>query len=105
MLYIRDIRKSRHMTMKELGKKIGVSESAVQLYETGKRRIDYELMLKISEALDCEVLDLFHGFETPPEPEEIPCNPPDEVADIWNAWDKMDEADKAIIRVIGSKYK
>lgn len=108
MLHIRDIRKSQHMTMKELGKKVGVSESAIQLYETQKRKPDYEMLLKLSEALDCTVVDLLYGFSKPPEPpdpDEIPFNPPDEIADLWNAWDQVTPEDKAIIRIIADKYK
>lgn len=93
------------MTMKELGKKVGVSESAIQLYETQKRKPDYEMLLKLSEALDCSVLELLHGLPKPIDPSEIPFNPPDEIADLWNVWDNVSDSDKQIIRIIADKYK
>lgn len=68
MIALRDIRKSRHMTMKELGKKVGVTEAAIGYYETGKRLINYEMLLKLSEALDCSVADIL-GYEKNPTTE------------------------------------
>ena len=93
--------------MKELGKKIGVTESAVQQYEVGKRKPDYEMLLKLSEALDCTVLDLLHGFPKPIEVPDIPLpwEPPDDIYDLWQVWDKVSEDDKAIIKIITNKYK
>ncbi len=45
---IRELRKKRNLSMKELGKLIGVSESTISLYENGKRQPDYETLIKIS---------------------------------------------------------
>lgn len=58
MIMIREYRKRKGMTMKELGLRVGASESAVGLWETGKRKPSYEMLLKISEELDCSVNDL-----------------------------------------------
>ena len=58
MMNLRDIRKQRGLTMKELGKKVDLSESAIGYYETGKREPKYETLLKLSEALDCSVFDI-----------------------------------------------
>lgn len=55
MLMLREIRKSRGMTMKELGEVVGKSEAAIGLYETGQRKPDYETLLKLGEALNCSV--------------------------------------------------
>ena len=101
VIYIRDIRKARHMTMKELGKKVGVTESAIQLYETGKRKVDYEMLLKIAEALDCSALDLLNGFVM----EKPVFNLPDELRALNKAWDRMSAEDHAIIRIIADKYR
>ena len=51
------------MTMKELGKLVGVSEAAIGYYETEKRKINYEMLLKLAEALECNVEDIFKGEE------------------------------------------
>lgn len=61
MKMLRTIRKERGMTMKALGEKVGVSESAISQYETGKREADFETLLKLSEILECSVDYLLRG--------------------------------------------
>lgn len=61
MLMMRAARKAKGLTMKELGKLIGVSESAISQYETGKREMDYETLLKIGEVLECSTDYLLRG--------------------------------------------
>ena len=46
---IRELRKARNLTLKKLGNMIGVSESAMSLYETGKRSPDYATVVKLAE--------------------------------------------------------
>lgn len=104
MFYLRDIRKKRKMTMKELGEKVGVTESAIQQYEVQKRKPDYEMLLKLSEALDCTVLDLLHGFPKPAETESLPWELPDDLEDLRSIWDQLSDGDKAIIKIITQKY-
>lgn len=55
MILIREYRQRLGLTMKELGDKVGVSEGAISLYELGKRKPNYEMMLKLSEALETDV--------------------------------------------------
>lgn len=55
---IREIRKSRNLSMKELGKRVGVTEAAISNYELGKRDVGYEMYLKLAEALDSSVEEL-----------------------------------------------
>ena len=61
MLMMRAARKAKGLTMKELGKLVGVSESAISQYETGKREMDYETLLKIGEVLGCSADYLLRG--------------------------------------------
>lgn len=61
---IRKIRKAQKITMKQLGQMVGVTESAIGMYETGKRKPDYEMLLKISEALNCTVNDLLTDVDS-----------------------------------------
>ena len=65
MIRIREYRKRMGITMKELGAKVGVSESAVGNWENEKRRPSYEHLLQISEILDCSVNDLLGYDERP----------------------------------------
>lgn len=52
---IREIRKSKNMTMKQLGEVIGVAESTISQYETGKRQPDNEVLWKLGEYLGVTV--------------------------------------------------
>lgn len=70
MIKIRDYRLRKGLTMKELGQIVGVTESAVGMWENGRRKPNYEYLLRISEALDCTVADLIDEREAPaPLPE------------------------------------
>lgn len=64
---IREARKARRLTMKQLGELIGAAESSVSQYETGKRQPDNEMLLRIAEALDTTVGYLL-GAETEKAP-------------------------------------
>lgn len=55
---LRKIRRARGLTAKELGEKVGKTESAICMYETGKREPSYETLLMIAEVLDCSVGDI-----------------------------------------------
>ena len=46
---IRELRKENKMTMKQLGEIIGVAESTISQYETGKREPDNEMLLRLAE--------------------------------------------------------
>ena len=63
MIRLRDYRLRAGMTLKELGDKVGASESAISLYELGKREPKYEMLLKLAEALDTDVAHLLGTAE------------------------------------------
>lgn len=71
MKMLRTARKQRRLTMKELGEMVGVSESAISQYETGKREADFETLLKIGEVLDCSIDYLLRGEESKKSPPPI----------------------------------
>ena len=58
MLNLKTIRKSRGLTQQQLAKLIGVTESAVGQYETDRRKPSYEVLLKLSDVLQCTVEEL-----------------------------------------------
>lgn len=60
---IRRIRKSKGLTMKELGSIIGISEQGVGNYERGDREPGIDMMNKIAEALDASVNELIGAPE------------------------------------------
>lgn len=55
---LRRIRKLRGLKQKELAEIVGVSESSISQYESGKKQPSFEIALKLAEALDCESADL-----------------------------------------------
>lgn len=62
---IRELRRSRDLTMKQLGTMLGLAESTVSQYETGKRNPDNETLLKLGEIFDVTVGYLLGAEETP----------------------------------------
>lgn len=61
MTTIRELRKKANMTMKELGAQLGVAESTISQYETGKRQPDYETLLRIGKFFGVSVDYLITG--------------------------------------------
>ena len=55
---IRQIRKARGLTQKQLADMIDVSESIISQYENGRKSPSNETLLKLGEALDCSVSDI-----------------------------------------------
>ena len=98
MIYLRDIRKSRHMTMKELGQKVGVTEAAIGYYETGKRLINYEMLLKLSEALDCSVADILGNEKMPTVQQDN--GHEKEILDFMQTVDQLDQQNLATLKDI-----
>lgn len=62
---IRELRKQRGLTMKQLGSMLGLAESTVSQYETGKRQPDNETLLKLGEIFDVTVDFLLGGEKCP----------------------------------------
>ena len=63
MLRMRELRKARKMTMKQLGVILGLSESAISLYETGKNEPDIKTLQKTAEFFGVS-LDYLLGNDT-----------------------------------------
>lgn len=56
---IRDARKNKGWSALELAKACEITESAVQMYECGKRVPRDEIKIKMAEVLETSVQDLF----------------------------------------------
>ena len=52
---IRYERKKQGLSMKQLGKMIGLSEQAISQYERGVRKISFDTLKKISKALEVPI--------------------------------------------------
>ena len=60
---LRAIRKNRNYSMKNLGELIGMSESTISQYETGKRQPDPSTLIKLAEVLNTTV-DCLLGLDS-----------------------------------------
>ena len=49
---IRELRKAKGITLKQLGEELGVAESTVSHYETGRRQLDNETLVRLAEFFD-----------------------------------------------------
>ena len=85
---IRDVRRDRGLTMRELGAVLGVSESAISQYETGKRQPDYESLLRLSEYFNVTVGYLL-GVEEEQKPPEALSD--ERFAELFNGLDARDQ--------------
>ncbi|WP_375443497.1 helix-turn-helix domain-containing protein [uncultured Fibrella sp.] len=52
---IRDIRKSKGVTQKELGERLGISEVAVNRYEAGNQNLTLRTIQKIVDVLEVKL--------------------------------------------------
>lgn len=46
---LRELRRAKGLTLKEVGSLVGVAESTMSLYESGKRQPDYEMLQALAE--------------------------------------------------------
>ena len=61
---IRELRKRKNLTMKQLGEYLGMAENVVSRYETGKRQPDNEALVKFANFFNVSVGYLI-GAEEP----------------------------------------
>jgi transcriptional regulator with XRE-family HTH domain len=59
--YIKKKRIEMGISQKELGNKVGLTQQAIALLESGKRRIDSDLLFKLSEIFNVDWLSLING--------------------------------------------
>lgn len=62
---LKQLRKSRGMTQKDLAIQIGISQNAISMYETGRREPDMRLLAAMGEALDVDMNALLGAAEKP----------------------------------------
>lgn len=73
MFRLRTLRKERKISMRELGSIIGVHESTISLYETGKRQPDYDTLNRLADYFQVSV-DYLLGRSDVPYPPEMPAS-------------------------------
>ena len=58
---LRELRKAKGLTMRELGEILDVAESTISQYETGKREASYETLLRLAEYFGVSVDYILRG--------------------------------------------
>ena len=71
MIRIKEIRKAKKITAKQLADFVNVAESTMSLYENGKREPDYETLLKIADILGVTIDYLLGKTEKPADEGEL----------------------------------
>ena len=67
MVRLRELRKNKKISMKELGLIVGASESTISLYESGKRQPDKDMLIALSDYFGVSV-DYLLGRDNNPTP-------------------------------------
>lgn len=86
---IRELRKAKGLTMKELGARFGLAESTVSLYERGKHEPDLDTLRNLSAFFSVTV-DYLLGHESPDQIEKAP-TPDDARAEAKMLLEGMDD--------------
>ena len=68
---LRSLRKEKHWTQEELAKRLGLSPSAVGMYERGEREPNLETLEKMADVFGVSLASLFEGVEKKPEPSAL----------------------------------
>jgi transcriptional regulator with XRE-family HTH domain len=80
--YIKDWRLYRKMSQVELAEQLGITQAHISRIENYKRPYDEHLLLKLSEVLKCQPVDLLARKPTDPE-------------GIWSVWNMLLDSQKA----------
>lgn len=67
---IKEIRKQKGLTQKQLGDLCGIADSNIRKYENGKQNPKIETLQKIADALGCDIFDLTEIQAEPLSPEQ-----------------------------------
>lgn len=59
--FLEKIRKDRGLTLQELADAVGTSNQQIHLLEKGKRRLTWEWLQKLSNALECHPMEITEG--------------------------------------------
>lgn len=99
---LRELRKQRNWSMKQLGEMVGCSESTISLYETGKREPGFETLLKFGELFNVSVDFLLGnspitGQEEKPTPMSRP-NLDDADIAFYERYSRLSEDEKEDMR-------
>lgn len=100
---LRLLREEHGLTRKQLAEKTGLSDVSIKQYEYGKRRPNFEALLKIAQVFNLEITDLYDASTTAIDLkgnlvviDEIPAGDPRETELIGN-YHKLNDEGKDIL--------
>lgn len=67
---LKEIRKKRNLTLKQVGKMVGVSEPTISNYETGKREPDFDILCRLADVLEVST-DYLLEMTDDPTPKDL----------------------------------
>lgn len=59
---LKDLRLKRNISQKSIAEKVGLTQQAIALIENGKRKVDFDLFLKIVDVLDYPICDVINDI-------------------------------------------
>ena len=86
-LLLRQWRKHRGLTQEKLAERLGTSKGYISQLESGKQRYNQQHLEALTEALDCDPVDLLIRDPTDPD-------------GIWSIWDRVRPVDQDTARRI-----
>lgn len=101
---LREARKKKRLTMKQLGAMVGVTEAAISHYELGKRQPDYDLAVKLSDCLGVTV-DYLLGRDDPAPIEIAPADSPLTKQIMAKARLMTEEEQRQLLRIMDAVKK
>lgn len=100
--FIKDIRKSKSLTQADLADRAGTTQETIQRLENGKRRLTYDWIKKLSDALGVHPIEITEGPVT-----DIPKNT--EEKEILETFRGLSETEQklfsSMIKGLGNKEK
>lgn len=101
---MREARKKMGYTMKFIAEKVGVSESAISQYETGKRQPDFETASKIADLLFVSVDYLLGRESDPADPTTSPAVS-DRMKQLIQETDDLSDSEFELVRMFLKQMK
>lgn len=71
MLEIERERRQRSMSRRELGRMLGITEEAVRLLESGKRKPSYKVLVKLEDLFEMGHRELFAQSDAPEQSTQL----------------------------------
>lgn len=63
---IKEARESAGLSQQELGEKVGLSTTAISLFESAERKMTLDILVSVASALNVTLNELIEGYKEPP---------------------------------------